>query len=81
MKKLISLLLALCLTLSVLPSASAASSPVSGACGPNASYTLSGGVLTISGSGPVDSAPWYDRAPGLDLSHTITRLEIGRAHV
>ncbi len=76
MKKLISLLLALCLTLSVLPSASAASSPVSGACGPNASYTLSGGVLTISGSGPVDSAPWYDRAPGLDLSHTITRLVV-----
>ena len=65
-KRLLSLLVSLCLLLSVLPvSASAAS--YSGSCGKNVSYSLVNGVMTISGTGAMDGygfynsdIPWYD---------------------
>ncbi|MDE6589277.1 MAG: leucine-rich repeat protein, partial [Oscillospiraceae bacterium] len=76
MKRTISFLLALCLVLGTLPIADAASDLVSGSCGPNATYTLANGVLTISGSGPVNTRPWYNRYFSLDMSHTITQLVI-----
>lgn len=76
MKKPISFLLALCLTLGALPIADAASDSVSGSCGPNAAYALADGVLAISGSGPVDSAPWDHPSASKDMSHTITHLVV-----
>ncbi len=49
-KRLLSLLVSLCLLLSVFPvSASAAS--YSGSCGKNVNYSLVNGVMTISGTG------------------------------
>ncbi len=65
-KRLLSLLVSLCLLLSVFPvSASAAS--YSGNCGKNVSYSLVNGVMTISGTGAMDGygfynsdIPWYD---------------------
>ena len=65
-KRLLSLLVSLCLLLSVFPvSASAAS--YSGSCGKNVSYSLVNGVMTISGTGAMDGygfynsdIPWYD---------------------
>ena len=63
-KRLLSLLVSLCLLLSVFPvSASAAS--YSGSCGKNVSYSLVNGVMTISGTGAMErfaptTVPWQD---------------------
>ena len=61
-KRLLSLLVSLCLLLSVFPvSASAAS--YSGSCGKNVNYSLVNGVMTISGTGAMErfaptTVPW-----------------------
>ena len=66
MKRLISMLLVLCLTLSLLPATAwAATEIASGTCGENLTWVLDdGGTLTISGTGPMTDyglreAPWY----------------------
>ena len=61
-KRLFSLLLALCLVLSLLPfGASAAEIVDSGVCGENLTWTLDNtGLLTISGTGNMTSSPWND---------------------
>jgi len=57
-------LLAVLLVLTSIPAVSAAET--AGACGENVQWTLSGGILTVSGTGPMDNysknspAPWYD---------------------
>lgn len=60
-RSLLSFALALAICLGLLPSARAAGG---GACGINVGWSYAAGVLTISGSGPMDdfssgSAPWY----------------------
>ena len=67
-KKVVSLLLAICLVAGILPLASASGTEQSGKCGPSATYTLDGnGLLTIKGTGEMDDytsselekpAPW-----------------------
>ena len=67
-KRIVATVLALCLVLGLVPgTAWAADVPTSGTCGKNATWSLSGGTLTISGSGPMDNyaldnydslAPW-----------------------
>lgn len=66
-KKWISLVLVICLALSMLPVTAAGTSVVaSGSCGYDTTWTLdSGGTLTISGEGVMgdywfSSMPWYD---------------------
>lgn len=55
------LICVLCLMV-VLTAFPVAAAPISGTCGDNLSWTLDGGVLTISGSGEMTSAPWKDYA-------------------
>lgn len=59
-KRVISLLLALCLILAIVPaSVSAAEVVAEGACGENLTWVLdSEGTLTISGEGEMESDPW-----------------------
>ena len=62
--KLISVLLAVAMLLSMAPLSFTASA-ASGTCGPNATWSLNKGVLTISGSGDMtdyesyEDLPWY----------------------
>ena len=63
-KRLLSLLVSLCLLLSILP-VSASAATCSGSCGKNVRYSLENGVMTISGSGAMNrfdntTIPWQD---------------------
>ena len=62
MKKALSLLIVVCLIATMLPVAAFAAE--SGSCGANATWTLDGSTLTISGTGSTEDykvaeAPWY----------------------
>ena len=63
-RKLLALLLALCLLAAALP-ISASAAQYSGSCGQNLTWSIDGNVLTISGSGPMNDyirasdQPWY----------------------
>ncbi len=62
-KRVISMLLVLCVVLTWLPSTASAEESVvaSGSCGDNLTWTLdSAGTLTISGIGEMTDAPWTD---------------------
>ena len=59
-KKLLSLALALIMVLGMLPGTAWAEKPTSGKCGENATWSLSGGTLTISGSGAMEDYNYYD---------------------
>ena len=66
-EKVLSLVLALCMVLAVIPTAALAAEtkPTSGKCGENATWNLdANGTLTISGTGAMDDYNTYtDRAP------------------
>lgn len=63
-RKLLALLLALCLLAAALP-LSASAAQYGGSCGQNLTWSIDGNVLTISGSGPMNDyrkasdQPWY----------------------
>lgn len=59
-KKALALLLALCLTLAMVPATAFAESETSGTCGKNLTWSFdeSTGTLTISGTGAMTSSPW-----------------------
>ena len=63
-RKLLALLLALCLLAATLP-LSASAAQYSGSCGQNLTWSIDGNVLAISGSGPMNDyirtsdQPWY----------------------
>ena len=63
-RKLLALLLALCLLAAALP-LSASAAQYSGSCGQNLTWSIDGNVLAISGSGPMNDyirtsdQPWY----------------------
>ena len=65
-KKYLVLLLALVLAVGLLPGTAWAADETSGKCGDNVTWSLSNGVLSIDGKGPMDDydygarAPWYD---------------------
>ena len=70
-KRVLSLVLALalCLGLTTIPAAAA----TSGKCGDNVTWSLSGGTLTISGSGPMwDECPWSKQ------TDSITKAVVGK---
>ena len=68
-KRILSLLLVLCLAVGMFPAASAAEA-ASGTCGENLSWTLdSEGTLTISGEGPMDN---YTYTGNIDKIKTTT---------
>ena len=80
-KRLISTLLALCITLSLLPvQALATNSPSSGTCGDNLVWTLDEeGTLTISGTGSMENYLGYHsdiHSPWNDMRASIKTLEI-----
>ena len=81
MKKLLSLLIVVCLIAAILPAAVLAAE--SGSCGENVAWTLDGQTLTISGSGStadyttLDTAPWYSQRAQIRtivVEEGITRL-------
>lgn len=57
-KRLFAMLLIACMLLTVAPISVGATDAVSGTCGPNLTWTLNDGVLTISGSGEMTKSPW-----------------------
>ena len=68
-KRILSLLLVLCLAVGMFPAASAAEA-ASGTCGENLTWTLdSEGTLTISGEGPMDN---YTYTGNIDKIKTTT---------
>ena len=80
MKKALSLLIVACLIATMLPVAAFAAE--SGSCGANATWTLDGSTLTISGTGStedygVGEAPWYrnrTKVRTIVVEEGITRL-------
>lgn len=69
-KRLLALFLALVMAVVLLPTAALAADATSGTCGENATWTLSNGTLTISGTGAMkqysssaqNRAPWYENS-------------------
>lgn len=76
-KRILALLLAAMLLLSVLPADALAAEVKSGSCGDNLHWTLSNGVLTISGTGAMKdyAAAGYD-PPWLEHEESITSLVV-----
>ena len=74
MKKALSLILALILMLSMAVTASAA--PNSGTCGSNLTWTLTNGVLTISGTGDMTDFSKNTPAPWQSVRDDITKVEV-----
>ena len=52
------------------------SSAIGGSCGPSTTWTLEGGVLTISGTGEMDDVDGALYQPWSDYRETITRINI-----
>lgn len=75
-KRMLSALLALCLVLALLPGTVFAAN-TSGKCGENLTWSLSNGVLTISGTGEMDDFSYPDYAPWYDLREEINTVRIG----
>ena len=75
-KKLIAMLLALCLMLTWVPVQ--ASAAESGSCGQGLTYTLNGNTLTISGQGDMLDYDYYgdEEAPWADFREQIQRIVI-----
>lgn len=63
-KRILGLALALCLALTLLPTAAFAAT--SGTCGANVSWSLSGGTLTIRGTGQMTNYGEYKNAPWMN---------------
>ncbi|MCD8016651.1 MAG: leucine-rich repeat domain-containing protein [Oscillospiraceae bacterium] len=73
-KKITVALMCLCLAASLVPMALADDAETSGTCGDNLTWTLSDGVLTISGTGEMENytsndAPWFSAIT--NQSHTV----------
>lgn len=62
-KRLLATVLALIMVLGMLPGTVWAAETASGTCGENATWSLSGGTLTISGSGPMEDYDYYYPLP------------------
>ena len=78
-KRLLSTLLALCVTLALLP-VTALAAETSGSCGDNVTWSFSDGTLTIQGSGGMDDyAPGFTEYPPWinDFSLLIRTVRIG----
>lgn len=78
-KQIAAALLALCLVLSIMPVQVGAANIANGNCGINLKWTLdSSGVLTISGTGSMDSSPYWK---GKDTSITSVVIPFGVSNV
>ncbi len=76
-RKLCSLLLALCMVLTMIPTAFAATTVASGDCGDNATWTLTDdGALTISGTGKMGNYHWNVVAPWNNYASDIKKATI-----
>lgn len=70
-KRIFALVLALCMTLVLLPGAALAAGAIGGTCGENVSWSAANGVLTISGTGRIadyeypQSTPWLNQMASL----------------
>ncbi len=73
--RVLSILLALCFVVTLLPAAAFADSePVSGKLGDNITWVFDNGTLTVSGNGEMEDCTWG--APWLELSDPITKVVI-----
>ena len=73
--RVLSILLALCFVVTLLPAAAFADSePVSGKLGDNITWVFDNGTLTVSGSGEMEDCTWG--APWMELSDPITKVVI-----
>ena len=73
--RVLSILLALCFVVTLLPAAAFADSePMSGTLGDNITWVFDNGTLTVSGSGEMEDCTWG--APWLELSDPITKVVI-----
>lgn len=79
-KRTLSILLALCMVLSLLPAEAQAAS--SGSCGSNVYWELDdSGTLTISGNGAMDDYMSTSSIPWFDSNITAIRIEDGVTHI
>ena len=72
-KRFLSMLLAVLMVLTLLPTAAFADGELSGKCGENVTWKLEGDTLTISGSGPMDN---YRTSPWMAYSDRLTRIVV-----
>ena len=73
--RVLSILLALCFVVTLLPAAAFADSePVSGTLGDNITWVFDNGTLTVSGNGEMEDCTWG--APWMELSDPITKVVI-----
>ena len=72
MKRVLSILLAICLLAAVLPLSASAES--SGSCGPSTSWQLRDGILVISGAGPMSDYSLESSAPWAGAGSSITQV-------
>ncbi len=73
-RRILALLLVLSMVMVWVPSSVFAAETASGTCGENLTWTLEDGVLTISGTGEMDSC--YSGAPWADTKDTISKVVI-----
>ena len=73
-RRILALLLVLSMVMVWVPSSVFAAETASGTCGENLTWTLEDGVLTISGTGEMDSC--YSGAPWADLNMQISEVVI-----
>ena len=74
--KLTAILLVLCMALALLPG-TALAEETTGTCGENVTWSLSGGVLTLSGTGPMKDYLLFDVSPWFNFSDEVESLKIG----
>ena len=72
-KRFLSMLLAVLMVLTLLPTAAFADGELSGKCGENVTWKLKGDTLTISGTGPMDN---YRTSPWMAYSDRLTRIVV-----
>ena len=75
-KRFLSMLLAVLMVLTLLPTAAFADGELSGKCGENVTWKLEGDTLTISGSGPMEDYYSHNPAPWRTYSDSVVKIVV-----
>ena len=75
-KRFLSMLLAVLMVLTLLPTAAFADGELSGKCGENVTWKLEGDTLTISGTGPMEDYYSHNPAPWRTYSDSVVKIVV-----
>ncbi len=75
-KRFLSMLLAVLMVLTLLPTAAFADGELSGKCGDNVTWKLEGDTLTISGTGPMEDYYSHNPAPWRTYSDSVVKIVV-----